>query len=111
MATEVKLPRLGRTMEEATIVTCMVKPGETVRKGDCLFEIETDKAALEIDSPVDGVVKEILADLGQTLPVGRTLLIIGDKDEKIPAELLESLKNSTSADRRSRPDKTLPEPE
>ncbi|MHC4413494.1 MAG: hypothetical protein ACYSW6_11100, partial [Planctomycetota bacterium] len=37
--------------------------------------------------------------------------IIGDKDEKIPAELLESLKNSTSADRRSRPDKTLPEPE
>jgi pyruvate dehydrogenase E2 component (dihydrolipoamide acetyltransferase) len=109
MATEVKLPRLGRTMEEATIVACMVKPGGAVRKGDCLFEIETDKAALEIDSPVDGVVKEIFSEIGQTLPVGRTLLIIGDKNEKIPTELLESLKNNTSADQQNCSDKASPE--
>lgn len=98
-------------MEEATIVACMVKAGEHVRKGDCLFEIETDKAALEIESPADGVVKEIFSEVGQTLPVGRTLLIIGDKNEKIPAKLLESLKNSTSVNQRNRPVKTLPEPE
>ena len=46
MATEVRLPQLGQTMEEGTIVGCMVKVGDEVKKGDVIFEIETDKATL-----------------------------------------------------------------
>ena len=60
MAREVRLPQLGQTMEEGTIVGCMVKVGDEVKKGDVIFEIETDKATLEMESPADGFVKHIL---------------------------------------------------
>lgn len=54
MAIEVRLPRLGKTMEEGTIVTYSVKVGDKVEKGDCIFELETNKATLEVESPADG---------------------------------------------------------
>ena len=83
MATEVKLPQLGQTMEEGTIVGCLVKVGDEVKKGDCIFEIETDKATLEVESPSAGFVKGILAQDGQTLLVGDVLLVLGEKDEQV----------------------------
>ena len=83
MATEVRLPQLGQTMEEGTIISCMVKVGDEVKKGDVIFEIETDKATLEMESPASGFVKYILAEPEQTLPVGQVLLILGDKDEQV----------------------------
>ena len=43
MSKEVRLPQLGQTMEEGTIVSCMVKVGDEVKKGDNIFEVETDK--------------------------------------------------------------------
>ena len=46
MATEVKLPQLGQTMEEGTIVGFIVKVGDEVKKGNVIFEVETDKATL-----------------------------------------------------------------
>ncbi len=85
MAREVKLPQLGQTMEEGTIVSCLVKVGSQVKKGDVLFEIETDKATLEMESPADGFVKHILVTVGQTLPIGTTMMLLGDKDEKVNA--------------------------
>ena len=84
MSTVVEIPKLGKTMEEATVVEYCVKIGDRVAKGDCLFEIETDKAAVGVESPADGVVKRILAELGRTLSVGQAVLVLGDKDEKIP---------------------------
>ena len=53
MATEVRLPQLGQTMEEGTIVNCLIKAGDEVKKGDVIFEIETDKATLEMESPAN----------------------------------------------------------
>ena len=50
MAKEVRLPQLGQTMEEGTIVNCLVKLGDQINKGDVIFEIETDKATLEMES-------------------------------------------------------------
>ncbi len=61
MAKEIKLPKLGETMEEGTIVQCLVKAGQFVKKGDFLFEIETDKATFQMESPEEGFVKAILA--------------------------------------------------
>lgn len=101
MATEVKLPKLGQTMEEGTIVNCLVREGDEVKKGSIIFEIETDKATLEMESPAAGFVKRILAQPGQTLPVGEPVMILGDRDEVIkevpsaaasaPAEGTESI--------------------
>jgi len=83
MAKEIKLPRLGETMEEGVIVNCLVSVGQKVKKGDYLFEIETDKATFEMESPDEGFVKAIVAQPGQTLSVGDILLILGEENEKI----------------------------
>jgi pyruvate dehydrogenase E2 component (dihydrolipoamide acetyltransferase) len=92
MATEVRLPQLGQTMEEGTIVGCVVKVGDEVKKGDVIFEIETDKATLEMESPAAGFVKHIVAELEQTLLVGEVLLVLGDKDEEVPQSFIDTVK-------------------
>lgn len=92
MAREVRLPQLGQTMEEGTIVNCLIKVGDEVKKGDVIFEIETDKATLEMESPAEGFVKYILAETDQTLPVGAPILVVGDKDEEVPQSFVDSLK-------------------
>lgn len=97
MAKEIRLPQLGQTMEEGTIISCMVKIGDEVKKGDCVFEIETDKATLEMESPADGFVKHILAELDETLPVGAPLMVLGDKDEEVSQSFLDSLKAAAEA--------------
>jgi len=97
MAREVRLPQLGQTMEEGTIVNCLVKVGDEVKKGDVVFEIETDKATLEMESPAEGFVKYILVETDQTLPVGAPILVVGDKDEQVPQSFVDSLKAAAPA--------------
>ncbi len=92
MATEVRLPQFGETMEEGTIVGCVVKVGDEVKKGDVIFEIETDKATLEMESPASGFVKHILVELEQTLPAGEALLVLGAKDEEVPQSFIDKVK-------------------
>ena len=92
MATEVRLPQLGQTMEEGTVVGCVVKVGDEVNKGDVIFEIETDKATLEMESPAAGFVKHIVAEMEQTLLVGQVLLVLGDKDEEVPQSFIDTFK-------------------
>jgi len=92
MATEVRLPQLGQTMEEGTIVGYMVGIGDEVKKADVIFEVETDKATLEVESPAEGFVKHIIAEVGQTLLVGDVVLVLGKKDEEVGADFIESLK-------------------
>jgi len=91
MAKDIRLPKLGQTMEEGTVVNCLVKVGDAVKKGDVLFEIETDKATLEMESPTNGFVKCILVEMNQTLPVGAALMVIGDKDEQVPQSFVDAL--------------------
>ena len=97
MAKEIRLPQLGETMKEGTVVNCLVKVGDEVKKGDVIFEIETDKATLEMESPVSGSVKHILAELDETLPVGAPLMILGEKDEDVPQSFVDSLKADGAA--------------
>jgi len=94
MAKEVRLPQLGQTMEEGTIVNCLLKVGDEVKKGDVIFEIETDKATLEMESPTDGFVKHILVEVDETLTVGAPLLVLGGKDEEVPQSFVDSLKGA-----------------
>ena len=98
MAKEVRLPQLGETMDTGTVVSCLVKVGDEVKKGDVIFEIETDKATLEMESPAGGFVKHILAAVDQTLPVGAPLLVLGDKDEDVPQSFVDSLAGGAPAE-------------
>jgi len=63
-------------MTEGTVVSWKKAAGETVKKGEVLLEVETDKAVAEIESPVSGVLREILVPAGQTVPVGTPLALI-----------------------------------
>jgi len=91
MAREVRLPQLGETMKEGTIVNCLVKVGDEVKKGDVIFEIETDKANLDMESPGNGFVKYILVEINQTLPVGAPVMVLGEKDEEVPKGFVDAL--------------------
>ncbi|MBN2312363.1 MAG: 2-oxo acid dehydrogenase subunit E2 [Sedimentisphaerales bacterium] len=110
MAKDVRLPQLGQTMEEGTIVNCLVQVGDEVKKGDVLFEIETDKATLEMESPSDGFVKHILVAVDETLAVGEPLLVLGDKDENVPQSFIDSLKGGAPAASEAAPAAPVVEP-
>jgi pyruvate dehydrogenase E2 component (dihydrolipoamide acetyltransferase) len=97
MATEIRLPQLGKTMEEGTIIKCLVNVGDKVGRGDILFELETDKATVEMESPDSGYVKAILVQAGQTAAVHQTLLVLGDKDEQVSREYLDSIKKKINS--------------
>jgi pyruvate dehydrogenase E2 component (dihydrolipoamide acetyltransferase) len=98
MATEVRLPQFGKSMEEGTIVGFTVKVGDEVKKGDIIFEVEADKATLEVESPAKGFVKFIVAEAEQTFKVGAPIMVLGDKSEKVAEEVIESLKNEAAAE-------------
>jgi len=91
MVKEVRLPQLGETMNEGTVVNCLVKIGDEVKKGDVIFEIETDKATLEMESPADGFVKSILVKMDQTVPVGTPVMILGEQNEVVSQAFIDSL--------------------
>jgi len=85
MAKEIKLPQMGQTMEEGTVVSCKVKAGQKISRGEVIFEIETDKVTLEIESPDEGIVKNVLVQEGQTIPVGEVLLTLENGVKETPA--------------------------
>ena len=91
MAKEINLPKMGQTMEEGTVVNCLVKVGDEVKKGQVIFEIETDKATLEMESPLNGFVKYLLVQNNQTLPVGTPMMVLGEKDEQVSMSFVEAL--------------------
>jgi pyruvate dehydrogenase E2 component (dihydrolipoamide acetyltransferase) len=101
MAKDIRLPQLGQTMEEGTVVNCLVKAGDKINKGDIIFEIETDKATLEMESPAEGFVKHILVNVNDTLPVGELLMVVGDENEDVPLSFIESLRGGAAAGHKS----------
>jgi len=84
MATEVKLPRLGQGMEAGTIVKWLKREGEAVKKGEPLYELDTDKVTQEVEAEADGVLLKIAVSEGE-VPVGETIAFIGKEGEEAPA--------------------------
>jgi len=79
----ITMPQLGESVTEGTIEKWLVKPGDTVKKYDPLAEVVTDKVNAEIPSSFEGVISELLAEEGQTLPVGAVVCsveIAGDSE-------------------------------
>jgi pyruvate dehydrogenase E2 component (dihydrolipoamide acetyltransferase) len=82
VANEVKLPRLGQGMEAGTITKWLKSPGDTVEKGEPLFEIDTDKVTQEVESDYAGVLLKITLESGEA-PVGQTIAYIGKEGEEV----------------------------
>ena len=83
MAFAIKMPQLGLTMEEGTVAQWIKQEGDTVKTGDVLLEITTDKLTSEIESEADGVLLKIVAKEGEDVPVQGILGYIGEAGEKI----------------------------
>ncbi|MGP4062187.1 dihydrolipoamide acetyltransferase family protein [Halobacillus sp. H74] len=81
MAFEFKLPDIGEGIHEGEIAKWFVKPGDEIKEDDVLCEVQNDKAVVEIPSQVDGTVKEIHVDEGETTTVGTVIITIDDGSE------------------------------
>ena len=76
MLTEFKLPELGENIKSGTAVKITVKAGDSVKKDQTVLELETEKASIELPSPVNGIIKEILIKEGQEINVGQVIMKI-----------------------------------
>ncbi len=85
MATPVILPKLGMTMEAATIVRWVKQEGEDVRKDEPLLEIMTDKVEMQVEAPATGVLRGIRAQPGAVIPVAEVIAYIVAPGEDVPA--------------------------
>jgi pyruvate dehydrogenase E2 component (dihydrolipoamide acetyltransferase) len=86
VASEIKLPRLGQGMESGTIVKWLKSEGERVEKGEPLYELDTDKVTQEVEADASGVLLRIAVQEGE-VPVGRTIAVIGEEGEDVPASM------------------------
>ncbi|QLG11885.1 2-oxo acid dehydrogenase subunit E2 [Deinococcus sp. D7000] len=76
MATELKLPDVGDNIEKGTVVTVLVKAGDTIAEGDPIIEIETDKAVIEVPASEGGTVEAVSVNVGDTVNVGGVILTL-----------------------------------
>ena len=81
---EFKLPDLGENIESAQIVKFLVKTGDKIENGQVLFELETDKATIEVPSELSGIVKEIKAKDGDTVKIGDVVMLIETTEMQKP---------------------------
>ena len=87
MAELIRLPKMSDTMEEGVIVKWNVKVGDTVKTGDILADVETDKATMELENFVKGTILQLKAKEGEATPVDSVIAIIGQEGEDYSALL------------------------
>ena len=84
MIRKIVIPKLSTNIEEVTITGWLKKVGDTVRKGEPLAELTTDKAAFEFESPCSGTLRGILAEKKSTIPIGYVMALVGDPASPLP---------------------------
>ena len=97
MLFEVNLPSLSPTMEEGKIVKWVKKKDEHVLSGEVLFEVETDKATMEYESPEDGYIAEIFIDEGSTAKVNQLVALISDNKDYSSKDIDEFVSSEKSS--------------
>lgn len=73
MSTEILLPKIGFSMNEGVLTRWLAEDGATVKQGEPLYELESDKSLQEVEAPASGQLKIIVAATGETYPVGTVL--------------------------------------
>jgi pyruvate/2-oxoglutarate dehydrogenase complex dihydrolipoamide acyltransferase (E2) component len=82
MPHDVIMPALGMAQDNGLIVSWLKQPGDAVRKGDALFEVETDKATMEVEAQDEGFLSSVIAPAGSDVPVGQVIAkIVGSAGE------------------------------
>jgi pyruvate dehydrogenase E2 component (dihydrolipoyllysine-residue acetyltransferase) len=76
MPTNIIMPALELAQETGKVVHWLKRPGDTVQKGEPIVEIETDKVTVEIEAPASGILRDVTANEGDVVPVGRTIALI-----------------------------------
>src|SRR5262245_3888523 len=82
---DVLMPQLGETVAEGKITKWFVKPGDSVKNGDNLFEIETDKVTVEVPAITAGVITEVRFQVGEVAKVGAVVAVIGGAGAAVSA--------------------------
>ncbi len=85
MAETIAMPKLGFDMAEGTLVRWVKGEGDTINKGDVLAEIETDKATVEVEASVSGVIARLLVEKGSIVPVGTPIAVVALAGEDVAA--------------------------
>lgn len=85
MSSEFRMPSLGADMQFGTVVEWRVKPGETVKRGDIVALVETEKGVIEVEIFEGGVIESLLVQAGQKVPVGATLATLSGDGKKVEA--------------------------
>ncbi|RUZ70812.1 biotin/lipoyl-binding protein, partial [Mesorhizobium sp. M7A.F.Ca.US.006.01.1.1] len=99
MPTEVILPKVDMDMATGQISRWFAEEGAHVKKGDVLFEIETDKAAMEIDAPASGVLRDVTGKEGVDIAVGAAVAwIYADDESYAPISPLEGEMSTKSTE-------------
>ncbi|MBW8017237.1 MAG: 2-oxo acid dehydrogenase subunit E2 [Planctomycetes bacterium] len=93
MAENIPMLALSPTMEEGVIVKWIKQEGDTVAQGDVLCEVETDKATMDYESPVEGTLLQITATEGQSVAIGDTIAVIGEPGEQVETPKRPQLQN------------------
>ncbi len=97
MAFEVKMPQLGLTMEEGTVSKWLKHEGDTVKTGEVLLEITTDKLTSEVESEYTGILLKIVAQEGEDIPVKGILAYIGESGEQVESSEASAAVQAVSA--------------
>lgn len=85
MAETIAMPKLGFDMAEGTLVRWVKGEGDTINKGDVLAEIETDKATVEVEASISGVIARLLVEKGSIVPVGTPIAVVALAGEDVAA--------------------------
>jgi pyruvate dehydrogenase E2 component (dihydrolipoamide acetyltransferase) len=110
MSSPVTLPRLGQGMETGTIVRWLKSEGDSVEKGEPLYELDTEKVTQEVEAEASGILLKILAREGDEIEVGKAIAVIGQEGEEVslPTEAPAAPKEEPQAEPESEPE---PEPQ
>lgn len=84
MVRKVRIPKLSANIVEVAVTAWLKNENDSIRKGEPLVELTTDKAVIEFESPCSGVVRSILAKTKSTLPVGYVIALVGGKTDPLP---------------------------
>ncbi|MCF7854182.1 MAG: E3 binding domain-containing protein [Candidatus Pacebacteria bacterium] len=84
MIHKVRFPKLSANIEEATIMSWLKREGEVISAGEPLVEAATEKGVVEVESPCSGTLRQLIAPVNSTLPVGYIIALVGDPGDELP---------------------------
>jgi pyruvate dehydrogenase E2 component (dihydrolipoamide acetyltransferase) len=96
MATFIEMPKLSDTMDAGVLVAWKKKEGDAIQPGDVIAEVESDKATMELEAYDPGVLRKLLAKVGEPVPVGEPIAIVADSADEDIAPLLERARKGKS---------------